>query len=241
LKTERGRGYLLQLGTMDYGEAWELQRRLAAARAGNRIPDTLVLLEHPHTYTLGRSGQREHLLMGEAERAAKGVSVYEVDRGGDITYHGPGQLVGYPIMYLGLPGMDGHLPQVDYVGFLRRIEEVLIQVLAGWSIVARQWEGYTGVWVDADEAVKLAAIGVRVDGRGISQHGFALNVDPDLSFFEGIVPCGIHEQGVSSMARLLGRWLEVEAVAPVVAEEFGREFGLEWERVGLEQVEGMLY
>jgi lipoate-protein ligase B len=225
---------------MDYGEAWELQRQLAAALAGKRIPDTLMLLEHPHTYTLGRSGQRKHLLMGEAERAAKGVSVYEVDRGGDITYHGPGQLVGYPIMYLGCPGVDGHLPQVDYIGFLRRIEGVLIRVLAGWNIVARRWEGYTGVWVDADETVKLAAIGVRVDGRGISQHGFALNVDPDLSFFEGIVPCGIHERGVSSMARLLGRPLEVEAAAPVVAEEFGREFGLEWERVGLEQVEGML-
>jgi lipoyl(octanoyl) transferase len=241
LNAERGSGYLLRLGRMDYGEAWELQRRLAAARAGERIPDTLVLLGHPHTYTLGRSGQSEHLLMGEAERAAKGVSVYEVDRGGDITYHGPGQLVGYPIMYLGRPGMDGHLPQVDYIGFLRRIEEVLIRALAAWGIVARRWQGYTGVWADAGEAVKLAAIGVRVDGRGISQHGFALNVDPDLSFFEGIVPCGIHERGVSSMARLLGRPLEVEAVAPVVAEEFGREFGLEWERVGLEQVERMLH
>jgi lipoate-protein ligase B len=136
--------------------------------------------------------------------------------------------------------MDGHLPQVDYVGFLRRIEEVLIRVLAAWGIAARRWEGYTGVWADADETVKLAAIGVRVDGRGISQHGFALNVDPDLSFFEGIVPCGIHERGVSSMARLLGRRLEVDVVAPVVAEVFGREFGLEWERVGLAQVEGML-
>ena len=113
-------------------------------------------------------------------------------------------------------------------------------MLGGWNFVGRWWVGYTGVWVDADETVKLAAMGVRVDGRGISQHGFALNVNPDLSFFEGIVPCGIHERGVSSMARLLGRPLEVEAAAPVVAEEFGREFGLEWERVGLEQVEGML-
>lgn len=236
-------GFLLQPGLVDYLEAWELQRRLAAARAGDRIRDTLILLQHPPTYTLGRSGKVEHLLMDEAERAAKGVSLYEVDRGGDITYHGPGQLVGYPILNLGRPGADGHLPQVDYVAYLRRIEALLIRTLAVWGIAARRSRGYTGVWVDlgaAGEPVKLSAIGVKVDGRGISQHGFALNVDPDLSYFEGIVPCGIHERGVSSMARLLGRSLDLDEVAAVVAEQFGREFRLDWRRVDLHELEPVL-
>jgi lipoyl(octanoyl) transferase len=232
-------GLLLQPGLMDYLEAWELQRRLAAARAAGCIPDTLILLEHPPTYTLGRSGKAAHLLMDEAERAARGVSLYKVDRGGDITYHGPGQLVGYPILHLGRPGAGGRLPQVDYVGYLRRIETVLIRALAVWGIAARRSQGYTGVWVDpgtAGEPVKLSAIGVKVDGRGISQHGFALNVDPDLSYFEGIVPCGIRDRGVSSIARLLGRPLDLDEVAAVVAEQFAREFRLDWRCVHLDEL-----
>jgi lipoyl(octanoyl) transferase len=233
-------GYLLRLGVMDYAEAWDIQRRLAVARAEGRVSDTLMLLEHPHTYTLGRSGQREHLLMGEAERAAKGVHVYDVDRGGDITYHGPGQLVGYPIMYLGRPGMDGRLPPVDYVGFLRRIEGVLIQALVEWGVPASRLEGYTGVWVSGEEPLKAAAIGVKVDGRGISQHGFALNVNTDLTFFAGIVPCGIHEHGVTSMARVLGRTIDLDEVARTVAGVFGAEFGLAWQRVSLNALEPKL-
>jgi len=228
---------------VDYLEAWELQRRLAAARAGGRIPDTLILLQHPPTYTMGRSGKLEHLLVDEAERAARGVSLYEVDRGGDITYHGPGQLVGYPILNLGRPGPDGHLPQVDYVGYLRRIEALLIRALAVWGIAGRRSQNYTGVWVDsgtAGEPVKLSAIGVKVDGRGISQHGFALNVDPDLSYFEDIVPCGIHDRDVSSMARLLGHPLDLDEVAAVVAEQFGREFRLDWRCVDLHELEAVL-
>jgi lipoate-protein ligase B len=174
--------------------------------------------------------------MDEAARAEKGVSVYHVDRGGDITYHGPGQLVGYPIMYLGRPGARGRLPRVDYVGYLRQIEEVLIQTLAAWGIAARRSEGYTGVWVDAGEPVKVAAIGVKVDGAGVSHHGFALNVHPDLDFFEGIVPCGIRDWGVSSMAQLMDYRVDLRAVADVVAERFGQVFGMAWERVSLEQV-----
>jgi len=225
---------------MDYAAAWDLQRRVAAVRAEGHIPDTLILLEHPHTYTLGRSGKVEHLLMSELERAERDVRVYEVDRGGDITYHGPGQLVGYPIMSLGRPGQDGRLPQVDYIGYLRRIEGALIDVLAVWGIAAGRSQGYTGVWVRVGEPLKVAAIGVKVDGRGISQHGFALNVAPDLSFFGGIVPCGIHDRDVTSMARLLERPVEVEEVSAVVAEQFGRAFGLDWQRVSLAQIEKML-
>jgi lipoate-protein ligase B len=226
-------GYLLRLGETDYAEAWALQRRLAKARAAHRIPDTLILLTHPHTYTLGRSGREEHLLMGEAERAAKGVSVYQVDRGGDITYHGPGQLVGYPMMYLGRPDPSGRLSQVDYVGYLRRIEQVLIGSLAAWGIAAERSEGYTGVWVGFE---KVAAIGVKVDGRGVSQHGFALNVHPDLTFFDGIVPCGIRDRGVTSLARLLGRSLALDEVAEVVAAQFAQVFGLEWQVVAQESI-----
>jgi lipoate-protein ligase B len=220
---------------MDYMEAWDLQRRLAAARAEGRIPDTLILLEHPRTYTLGRSGKAEHLLMGQAEREKKGVRVYQVDRGGDITYHGPGQLVGYPIMYLGRAAPNGRLPQVDYVGYLRQIEEALIRTLSVWDITANRVQGYTGVWVDSNEPAKIAAIGVKVDGRGISQHGFALNVDPDLSFFDGIVPCGIHDRAVTSMAQLVAHPVSLAEVAAAVAEQVGRVFGLEWHHIALEQ------
>jgi lipoyl(octanoyl) transferase len=225
---------------MDYGDAWNLQRRLAVARAEGRIFDTLILLEHPHTYTLGRSGHIQYLLMSEAQCEEKCVSVYHVDRGGDITYHGPGQLVGYPIMYLGRPATGGHLPMADYLGYLRRTEEVLIQALAEWGVPAMRSEGYTGVWVNAGETLKVAAIGIKVDGRGVSQHGFALNVNPDLSFFDGIVPCGIHDRGVTSMSRLLGRPVDLDAVIDVVARQFGRAFGLQWQRVSLAEMEAEL-
>jgi lipoyl(octanoyl) transferase len=235
--TDKQPGYLLQPGIMEYAQAWELQRRLAVARAQAQIADTLILLEHTHTYTLGRSAKVEHLLMSEEERAAKGVSVHTVDRGGDITYHGPGQLVGYPIMYLGRPQVNGRLPEVDYVGHLRRIEEVLIQVLGVWGILAKRYQGYTGVWVDAPEPVKIAAIGVKVDGRGISQHGFALNVDPDLAFFEGIVPCGIHDRGVTSMAKLLRQPVSLDLIGAEVAKQFGQMFNLAWRHVSLGELE----
>jgi lipoyl(octanoyl) transferase len=231
-------GFHLDLGIVPYDEAWVLQRRVAAARAEDRLPDTLLTLQHPHTYTLGRSGHAEHLLMSQHELAARGIGLFEVDRGGDITYHGPGQLVGYPIFYLGQPGGNGRLPRVDYIGYLRRIEAALIQALAAWGISGRRFEGYTGVWVDQREPLKIAAIGVKVNGQGISQHGFALNVDPDLSFFQGIVPCGIHDRGVTSMRRLLCRELDLEEVVDAVAAAFGRVFGLSWQGVSLEAVEG---
>ncbi len=227
----------MQLGVMDYAKAWQMQKRLAQARAEGQIPDTLVLLEHPHTYTVGRSGHDQHLLMGQAEREAMGVSLYHVDRGGDITYHGPGQLVGYPIMYLGRPGADGRMPSADYVGYLRQIEEVLIRTLAEWDIGAARWEGYTGVWVDVGEPDPCVAIGVKVDGRGVTQHGFALNVNPDLGYFSGIVPCGIDDRGVTSMAQLLGESVDLDRVAAAVAEHFGKLFGIAWRRGGTRELE----
>jgi lipoate-protein ligase B len=163
-----------------------------------------------------------------------------VDRGGDITYHGPGQLVGYPIMYLGKPEADGRLPQVDYVGYLRQIEAILMRALSRWRIAARRVPGFTGVWVEDDELLKIAAIGVRVDGRGVSQHGFALNVEPELGFFDGIVPCGIQGCAVTSMRRLLGRPVPLEAVRQSVADAFGKTFHLRWERIEFGAFEALL-
>ena len=240
MNTDKRAAYLLHAGRMDYIAARELQRRLATARAETKIPDTLILLQHPHIYTLGRSGHIDHLLMTEAERAEKGVSVHEADRGGDITYHGPGQLVGYPILHLGRPGSDGRLPQIDFLSYLRRIEEVLIGALKNWGIMAIQSKGFTGVWVQAEGFAKIAAIGIKVDARGISQHGFALNVDPDLSYFDGIVPCGIHHSGVTSMARLLNRPLDLDNVAAVVADVFGEIFGMDWLRVDEQEMDRLL-
>jgi lipoate-protein ligase B len=199
------RCHYVEMGRVDYHAAWELQRRLADARAVGEIGDTLLVLEHPHTYTLGRSGHREHLLLSDSECAAQGIQVVEVDRGGDITYHGPGQMVVYPILYLGHPDASGRLPQVDYVGYLRRLEEVLIRTLAAFGIAGHRETGLTGVWVDsAGGPDKIAAIGVRVSAQGVSTHGVALNVAPDLGYFAGIVACGIVDKGVTSLHALLG-------------------------------------
>lgn len=222
---------VLRLGLVDYEEAWALQKRLVAERAEGRIGDTLLLLEHPHTYTLGRSGKLEHLLMGEAERQARGVSVYWVDRGGDITYHGPGQLVGYPIILVpyaltALSSQDGRdrIPQADYVRYLRDMEEVIIRALATFGVRGERVAGYTGVWVGGE---KIAAIGVKVNAQGISSHGFALNVCTDLSYFAGIIPCGIPNRGVTSLERVLGRPVTVNEVIPAVIAAFGEVFGFE--------------
>ncbi|MEK6573895.1 MAG: lipoyl(octanoyl) transferase LipB [Chloroflexota bacterium] len=228
-----------RLGLVPYREAWELQKRLAAERAADSIPDTLLLLEHPHTYTFGRSGHEENLVWTPEQLAGRGITVEWVDRGGDVTYHGPGQLVGYPIMKLGVPtNDDGRIPQADYVGYVRRIEEMLIRTVARFGIVAGQISNLTGVWVQPDAASrcphcppsarlapsKIAAIGVKVDARGISQHGFALNVSPDMSYFDGIIPCGIRDHGVVSMADLLIDVPSMETVMQKLIVEFGRVF-----------------
>lgn len=194
----------IELGLVNYQEAWELQRQLAEVRAQQQIDDTLILLEHPDTFTLGRSAHSEHLLLSREECANRGIQVIDVDRGGDITYHGPGQLVAYPIRYLGKPDLRGHLVQADYVGYIRRLEEVLIRAIAPFGLIGRRESGLTGVWVDTRVGpAKIAAIGVHVNARGISTHGVALNVTTDLSYFDGIVPCGIHDKAVTSLWALM--------------------------------------
>ena len=186
---------------------------LAEQRRVGEIPDTLLLLQHPHTYTIGRSGSRDHVFLSDVQLAARGITCLEVDRGGDVTYHGPGQLVGYPIVDLGL--------KPDVGAYLRGLEGCLIDVLAGFGISAARLPGFTGVWIEGER--KIAAIGVKV-ASGITTHGFALNVSTDLSLFTHILPCGIRDKGVTSMARELGRAPAMTAVEDAVAALFPERF-----------------
>lgn len=208
-------------GLTPYLPMWERQQALAVARERNEIGDLLLLLEHPHVYTNGRGGRREHLLADEPTLARLGASYIEIDRGGDITYHGPGQLVGYAIV--ALDGLG-----VAVRGYVHGLEEALIRAVARFGVTAHAVPGYTGVWVGEE---KLAAIGVRVT-RGVAYHGFALNVAPDLTYFGHIVPCGIPDRGVTSLAKLIGRGVTVDEVAPVCAEAFADVFALDLRQGG---------
>lgn len=217
------------LGLIEYESAWKLQEEYAAEIAeGKRLP-TLLLLEHPHVYTFGRKGHAENLLWGEEQLKQKGISIHWVDRGGDVTYHGPGQLVGYPLLPLmplrvdrsqiESPNLDNDSAKPvrsDYVGYVRNLEKTLIAGLMRLGVAAGQRSGLTGVWVQADvhsrcrrcrpedkeKPAKIAAIGVKVDARGVSRHGFALNVNPDMEYWNGIIACGLSEP-VVSLADLL--------------------------------------
>src|SRR5690606_19864250 len=203
------------LGTLEYGEGLRMQEALVRERRAGSISDQLLLLEHPHVITLGTSADPGHVLADEAQRRLMGISLFETGRGGDVTYHGPGQLVGYPILDLKPDRCDLHR-------YIRDIEESLIRALAGFGITAGRREGLTGVWV-GDE--KIAAIGVRVSSGWITSHGFALNVDPDLRYFGAIVPCGIRDHGVTSMARCGAEGLTPQDVARPVAASFAEVFG----------------
>ena len=207
---------VLRLGTVDYHAALELQNDLVERRRRDEIPDHLLLLQHPHVITLGvrTADARSHIVAGEAELDRRGVSVHETGRGGDVTYHGPGQLVGYPILALEPERRDLHR-------YVRDIEEALIRALAIFGITGGRVSGLTGVWV-GDE--KVAAIGVRVS-RWITSHGFALNVTTNLDYFGLIVPCGITDRGVTSMARLLGQAPQFDAVQDAVTKAFADVFG----------------
>lgn len=214
---------VLQPGCVPYQAAWDWQNVLAEARGRGEMPDRLLLLQHPHTYTLGTSGHEDNLLLTPDELAQRGIAVFHVDRGGDITYHGPGQLVGYPILQL--PRASETL-RADVIGYVRKLEQVIIRTLADYGIAGKPIPGLTGVWVDtpAGEA-KVCAIGVRINVRAVTKHGFALNLNTDLSYFDGIIPCGIRDKSVTSVAQLLGRAVdETEATSRVIAH-FGDTFG----------------
>lgn len=210
------------MGRIDYADAWQLQRRLFEARLHDRCGDVVLLLEHPPTYTLGRRAERSDLVYGEAERSARGISLYEVDRGGRATYHGPGQLVGYPIVGLGEP--------FDVLAYLRSIEETLVRTASECGVTAERDRRHTGVWVGGD---KLGAIGVKIT-RGITMHGFALNVSTDLSMFEGIVPCGIPDRWVTSLQAQTGTRRSVQEVASIAAGHLASVLGraLVWANPG---------
>lgn len=230
---------VIHLGVVEYQAARLIQEKLAAEVAAGARPATLLLLEHPHTYTFGRGGRLENLLWDEAELERKGVAVHWVDRGGDVTYHGPGQLVGYPILPLAPGGLQAslvggaRLPQVDYVGYLRRLERMLIHALASFGLDSHQEESLTGVWVYKPAGgsppclAKIAAIGVKVNAHGVSLHGFALNVNPDMSYWQGIVGCGLVGYAVASMAELIHPPPGMDAVSQAITHSFGEIFQYE--------------
>jgi lipoyl(octanoyl) transferase len=205
-----------RLGRVAYAEALAMQRALVDARRADEVDDILLLLEHPHVLTLGVRGDggRSHILAASDVLEARGVEVHEAGRGGDITYHGPGQIVGYPIVNLAPDRCDVHR-------YVRDIEEVLIRTAADYSVDAQRVDGLTGVWVGRD---KLAAVGVRI-ARWVTSHGFALNVTTDLQYFDLIVPCGIADRGVTSLARVLGRPVDRGEVEDRIILHFGAVFG----------------
>jgi lipoate-protein ligase B len=228
------------LGEVPFLEAWELQKQFADEVARGSRPATLLLLEHPHTFSLGTQGQLENLLWSQDELDQRCVAVVWTDRGGDITYHGPGQLVGYPILPLGTVDRDKRLPHTDYVGYLRRLEDVLIRALAGFGIASGQIAGKTGVWVQPDVASrcrhcppearhkpsKIASIGVKVDVNGISRHGFALNMAPDMTYWDGIVACGLVDDPAISMEQLMNLYPDSSEVIHQTIRAFGSVFNL---------------
>lgn len=204
-------------GLVDYQDAWDRQEEIftktVAVKNENRIngtanatPNHLIFTEHPHVYTLGKSGHEEYLLLDDVGLKEKNATFYKINRGGDITYHGPGQIVGYPILDLDNFFTDIHL-------YLRTLEEAIIRTCAEYGIEAGRYEGYTGVWVDADNAKarKICAMGVRAS-RWVTMHGFAFNVNADLSYFSNIIPCGIDDKDVTSLERELGRKLDMDEV-----------------------------
>lgn len=201
------------LGRVEYPAAWSWQRELFLARLDGERGDSLMLLEHPPTYTLGRRAMDDDLVYDAIDREIRGIAMHRVDRGGRATYHGPGQLVGYPIMALG--------ERYDVITYLRKLEEVLIRTLAELGVAAHRDPEHTGVWVGKN---KIGAIGVKIT-RGITMHGFALNVTTDLKMFEGIVPCGIQDRWVTSIAQESGVSPDVRSVASLAAEQLAEIFG----------------
>jgi lipoyl(octanoyl) transferase len=219
---------LVQLGTVDYATGLRLQRQLVDLRKEEKIGDVLLLLEHSPVITLGRNAKAANVIASSELLAQRGVELFECDRGGDVTFHGPGQIVGYPIFDLrGFATPDGRRKTLGAVEFVRRLEEVLIRTCADFAIPTKRISGLTGVWTDAanDGAAdaKIAAIGIHIS-RFVTSHGFALNVNTDLGFFDLIIPCGITAKPVTSMQKELGKPLDLNAVAKSISRNFGTVF-----------------
>jgi lipoyl(octanoyl) transferase len=213
---------VLQLGTVDYATGLRLQQRLVELRKDGRIGDVLLLLEHTPVITLGRNAKSVNVIASPEQLAERGVELFECDRGGDVTFHGPGQLIGYPILDLrGFPSTAGKRSTLGAVEYVRRLEEVLIRTCADFGIPTERVAGLTGVWTM--EEAKIAAIGVHIS-RGVTSHGFALNVNTDLDYFNLIVPCGIAAKPVTSLAKELDKQLVLQEVAHAVSRNFGVVF-----------------
>lgn len=204
---------ILDAGLLEYHTAWKLQRKIFDGVVNGSLQDTLLLLEHPHTYTLGKTADRSNLIANDIYLADKKISVVDIDRGGDITYHGPGQLVGYPIIDLKKWKMDSHK-------YLRALEEVLIGFCNEYSLNAGRIEGLTGVWINQR---KIAAIGIKIS-RWVTMHGFALNISPDLNYFGGIIPCGIKDKDVTSLEKETGLTHEMKPVKEKIVKIFSAVF-----------------
>jgi len=209
IETQSDQILVQNIGRKSYKAVWDLQKEMQQQRINGNIEDTLILVEHDPVYTLGKNANEDHLLQSRDES----VDVFNIERGGDITFHGPGQLVGYPILDL-----SNYKKSVSW--YMRTLEQVLIDTLIEFKITAQQNDGLTGVWV-GDE--KIAALGVRIS-RWVTMHGFALNVNPDLSFYDGIIPCGIFDHGVTSMEQLLGETQNNDNVKNMVIEKFNKYF-----------------
>lgn len=228
--------WLVNLDSVPYPDALALQHRLVEARKRGVLNDTLLLLEHPPTFTLGRNAKDENILVSREYLSQLGIAVFRVERGGDVTYHGPGQLVGYPIL-------DLHNFRMDVGWFVRSMEEMLILALGDFGIRGKRIEKLIGVWIEqssaAEPEAKLVQIGARIE-QWVTYHGFALNVDPNLAHFDLIIPCGISDKAVTSMTRVLNRPVDPIAVRERVAARFGEVFGAELVELPREEFEARL-
>ena len=212
----------VDLGRTKYSDAWDLQKKIFAARLGHRIGDVLLFTEHDHVYTLGKAADDNHLLAGEEELRRKGIDVHWIDRGGDVTYHGPGQIVGYP---------------TDIHRYLRDIEEVIIRTLNEYGVFAGREDEFTGVWVREE---KIAAIGVKVS-RWVTMHGFALNVGTDTEYFDRIIPCGIFHKGVVSLHQCVDRNVPLTEVQHHLIHHFSHVFNVRIKQISREELENLLH
>ena len=218
--------HLLKLDLVEYGKAWNLQKRLFNLRQSNQIEDVLIILQHPPTYTLGRRNKKtNHFLADENQLRNMGYSIYRTDRGGAATYHGPGQIVCYPII-----GMKSYTE--DYYNYLRMLEEVMIKTLQDYKIKSRRDERYTGVWVEKE---KIGFIGVRI-GRGVTMHGFSLNVNNDLLPFNMIVPCGIQDVMITSISKLLKTNVDITETTALIIGNFANVFEVEIQTINMEEI-----
>jgi lipoyl(octanoyl) transferase len=213
LETDTRELFYCDLGLIDYNDAWNLQKSTLELRHNKKLPDIIFLLEHPHTYTLGKVADKKNLIGSEDYLTKNKISVYDIDRGGDITYHGPGQIVGYPIIDLTEWESDTHK-------YLRALEEVIIRTCAYYGIKGTREPKYTGVWI---EDRKIAAIGIKVS-RWITMHGFAFNINTDLSLFSGIIPCGISDKEVTSLQKETGRKIDIQEVKSILVKNFKEVF-----------------